>query len=109
MFATSNPICISDEIADMFIAATIALLVTMALTLTRALLGPTLFDRLLAVNSFGTKVVLLIAVHGFMTGRPDFLDIALVYSLINFIGTIAVLKFFEYDDLGSGAYQEDDF
>lgn len=93
----------------MFIAAAIALLITMALTLVRALLGPTLFDRLLAVNSFGTKTVLLIAVYGFMTGRPDFLDIALVYALINFVGTIAVLKFFEYDDLGSGAYQEDDF
>lgn len=93
----------------MFVAAAIALLITMALTLVRALLGPTLFDRLLAVNSFGTKTVLLIAVYGFMTGRPDFLDIALVYALINFVGTIAVLKFFEYDDLGSGAYQEDDF
>lgn len=93
----------------MFIAATIALLITMALTLTRALLGPTLFDRLLAVNSFGTKTVMLIAVYGFMTGRPDFLDIGLVYALINFVGTIAVLKFFEFDDLGSGAYQEDDY
>ena len=93
----------------MFVAATIALLITMALTLARALLGPTLFDRLLAVNSFGTKTVLLISVYGFMTGRPDFLDIALVYALINFIGTVAVLKFFEFDDLGSGAYQEDDF
>lgn len=93
----------------MFIAATVALLITMGLTLIRALMGPTLFDRLLAVNSFGTKTVLLIAVYGFMTGRPDFLDIALVYALINFLGTIAVLKFFEYDDLGSGAYQEDDF
>lgn len=93
----------------MYIAVTIALLITMSLTLARALMGPTLFDRLLAVNSFGTKTVLLIAVYGFMTGRPDFLDIGLVYALINFVGTIAVLKFFEYDDLGSGAYQEDDF
>jgi len=93
----------------MFIVATLALLITMTLTLTRALLGPTIFDRILAVNSFGTKTVLLIAVFGFLTGRPDFIDIALVYSLINFIGTIAVLKFFEYDDIGSGAYQEDDF
>ena len=83
----------------MFIVATIAVLVTMMLTLARALLGPSIFDRLLAVNSLGTKTVLLIAVYGFMTGRPDFLDIALVYSLINFVGTIAVLKFFEYDDL----------
>lgn len=93
----------------MFVVATIALLVTMVLTLVRALLGPTLFDRLLAVNSFGTKTVLLIAVYGFLTGRPDFLDIALVYALINFIGTVAVLKFFEVDDLGSGVYQEDDY
>ena len=93
----------------MFVVATIALLVTMVLTLVRALLGPTLFDRLLAVNSFGTKTVLLIAVYGFLTGRPDFLDIALVYALINFIGTVAVLKFFELDDLGSGVYREDDY
>ena len=93
----------------MFVAAALALLATMSLTIVRALLGPTLYDRLLAVNSFGTKIVMFIAVFGFMTGRPDFLDIALVYSLINFIGTVAVLKFFEYDDLGSGAYQEDDY
>ncbi len=93
----------------MFIVATLALLVTMLLTLIRALLGPTIFDRILAVNSFGTKTVLLIAVYGFLTNRPDFVDIALVYSLINFIGTIAVLKFFEYDDIGSDAYQQDDF
>lgn len=93
----------------MFAVATLAILVTMFITLGRALLGPTIFDRILAVNSFGTKTVLLIAVYGFLTGRPDFVDIALVYSLINYIGTIAVLKFFEFDDLGSGAYQEDDF
>lgn len=93
----------------MFIAATIAVLITMALTLTRALMGPTLFDRLLAVNSFGTKTVMLIAVYGFMTGRPDFLDIALVYALINFLGTVAVLKFFEYDDPAAANYQEDDY
>jgi len=110
MSGMSSHICVwRNGVRNMFVAATIALLVTMGLTLVRALLGPTLFDRLLAVNSFGTKTVLLISVYGFMTGRPDFLDIALVYALINFVGTIAVLKFFEYDDLGSGAYQEDDF
>ncbi|MGI9333107.1 MAG: monovalent cation/H+ antiporter complex subunit F [Gammaproteobacteria bacterium] len=84
----------------MFIAVTLALLATMVVTLTRALLGPTVYDRILAVNNFGTKTVLLIAVHGFLTDRPDFLDIALVYAMINFIGTVAVLKFFEYGDLG---------
>jgi multicomponent Na+:H+ antiporter subunit F len=83
----------------MFAAALIAILVTMALALIRALLGPTVYDRILAVNMFGTKTVLLIAVLGFFTGRPDFLDIALVYALINFIGTIAVLKYVRYGDL----------
>jgi len=77
----------------------------MILVLARALMGPTLFDRLLAVNSFGTKIILFIAAYGFFTGRPEFLDLAIVYALISYIGTIAVLKFFEYDDLGSGAYQ----
>jgi len=84
----------------MFIVAALAILVAMALAMTRALLGPTVYDRVLAVNMFGTKTVLIIAVLGFLTGRPDFLDLALLYALINFVGTLAVLKFFEYGDLG---------
>jgi multicomponent Na+:H+ antiporter subunit F len=91
----------------MFIAVTAAILVTMALALTRALLGPTVYDRVLAVNMFGTKTVLLIAVLGFLTGRPDFLDISLVYALINFIGTIAVLKFLKFGDLGTPGGDEE--
>ena len=91
----------------MFMAAAIAILVTMVLVLVRALLGPTVYDRILAANSFGTKTVLIIAVYGFLTGRPDFLDIALVYALINFISVVAVLKFFEYGDLGASAPGEE--
>jgi multicomponent Na+:H+ antiporter subunit F len=83
-----------------FVAATAGILVSMSLALVRALLGPTVYDRVLAVNTFGTKTVLLIAALGFLTERPEFLDLALVYALINFIGTIAVLKFFEHGDLG---------
>ena len=83
----------------MFVAV-LALLGAMALAMARALLGPTVYDRVLAVNMFGTKTVLMIAVLGFLTGRPDFLDLALLYALINFVGTLAVLKFFEYGDLG---------
>ncbi len=86
----------------MFAAATIAIVVTMALALLRAFLGPTVYDRILAVNMFGTKTVLMIAVLGFLMGRPELLDIALVYALINFIGTIAMLKYFKYGDLGIG-------
>ena len=85
----------------MFAAAALAVLIAMALVLARALLGPTIYDRILALNSFGTKTVLIIAVYGFLSGRPDFLDIAIVYALINFAGTIAVLKYFEYGDLGA--------
>ncbi|MGH8197508.1 MAG: monovalent cation/H+ antiporter complex subunit F [Steroidobacteraceae bacterium] len=66
----------------------------MALALARALLGPTVYDRVLAVNMFGTKTVLLVAIVAFLSGRPDFLDLALAYALINFVGVLAVLEFF---------------
>ncbi|WP_308910948.1 monovalent cation/H+ antiporter complex subunit F [Pseudokordiimonas caeni] len=75
--------------------AAIAIFVTMALALARALLGPSIFDRILAANMFGTKVVLLLAVLAFFQDRPDFLDLALAYALINFIGVLAVLEFFQ--------------
>jgi multicomponent Na+:H+ antiporter subunit F len=77
----------------MFIAAALAIVLTMGLSLTRALLGPTLYDRVLAINTFGTKTVLLIAVLGFLNNRQDFTDIALAYALMNFIGVLAVMKF----------------
>ena len=77
-------------------AAAIALVVAIALMLIRALSGPTLYDRVLAVNSIGTKIILLLGVIGFLTGRPDFLDISILYALINFVSTIAILKFFRY-------------
>lgn len=87
----------------MLLAATLGLLTAMLLALGRALLGPTLYDRILAVNSFGTKTVLFIAVVGFLAGRPHFLDIALTYALINFIGTVAVLKLSHYGEFGASA------
>ena len=77
----------------MLLVAAIGILITMALALTRALLGPSVYDRVLAVNMFGTKTVLLIAVMAFIMGRTDFLDLALAYALINFIGVLAVLWF----------------
>lgn len=80
----------------MLVATTIAILSVMALALARALQASTVYDRILGINMFGTKTALLIAVLGFLNGRPDFLDIAIVYALINFIGMIAVLRFFEY-------------
>ena len=81
---------------DVYAGVSVAILVVMAIALARAFSAPTVYDRILGVNMFGTKTVLFIAVGGFLMGRPDFLDIAIVYALINFIGMVAVLRFFEY-------------
>ncbi len=78
----------------MLSAAIFAIAVTMMLALIRALLGPSVYDRVLAMNMFGTKTVLLVSVIAFVAGRPDYLDLALAYALINFIGVLAVLEFF---------------
>jgi len=77
----------------MYYVVTIATIATMALALARALLGPSVYDRVLAANMFGTKTVLLLSVIAFLYGRPDFLDLALAYALINFIGVLAVLEY----------------
>ncbi len=80
-------------------AGAAGLVVAMALMIIRAIYGPSQYDRILAANSFGTKTVLLIAVIGYLFGRPAFLDIAIVYALINFVTTIALMKFFRYNSL----------
>ncbi len=85
----------------MFLAASIAILVTMILALARALMGPTVYDRVLAVNMFGTKTALLLSVIAFLFGRADFLDLALAYALINLVGILAVLEFFEHRPRGA--------
>ena len=77
----------------MLITATIAILVVMIMAIIRAVMGPTLYDRVLAVNMFGTKTVLLLSLLGFVMGRPEFLDIAIVYALINFISVIGILRY----------------
>lgn len=84
------------------------LIVSMTLMLGRLIGGPSLYDRLLAVNSFGTKTVLFLCVFCFIIGRPDGLDIALLYALMNFIATIAVLKFFNYRALDVGLMARDE-
>ncbi len=90
----------------MFDVAAVALLAALGLALARAVGGPTVFDRALAANSIGTLAVLMLAVIGFLTGRPEFLDLAILYGLLNVVGTIAVLKFFRYGDLGDPGEQE---
>lgn len=83
----------------MFLFPTIAVIVAMALVLIRAMAGPNVFDRVVAGNVFGTLAILLVALVGFLTGRPEWLDIALTYGLLNLISTLAVLKFFRHGDL----------
>ena len=80
----------------MLAVTTFTLLVVMAMAMVRGFAGPSIFDRVLAANLFGTKTVLLIAVLGFLFGRPEFLDIALIYALMNFISVIALLRYFEH-------------
>jgi multicomponent Na+:H+ antiporter subunit F len=83
----------------MFAVAATAVVLTLVLVITRAIRGPTVFDRALAGNSVGTLAILLLAAVGFLTGRPEFLDIGITYGLLNLIGTLAVLKFFRHGDL----------
>lgn len=90
----------------MFIIVTVAVLIALALTVTRALKGPTVFDRVLAGNTVGTLAILLLAAVGFLTGRPEFLDIGITYGLLNLIGTLAVLKFFRHGDLSHSGEEE---
>ena len=89
----------------MFAAATVAVLIALVLAVVRVIRGPSVFDRVLAGNSVGTLAILLLAVVGFLTGRPEFLDIGLTYGLLNVISTLAVLKFFRHGDL---AYDVDE-
>ena len=91
----------------MLSAAALAILVTMSIAIARAFLGPTIFDRILAVNMFGTKTVLLIALLAALADRADYIDIALVYAMINFIAVIALMKFYEYGDLGHSGKKEE--
>lgn len=85
----------------MFWVAAFGVLVTMLLALVRGFLGPTVYDRILAMNMLSTKTMLLIAVSGFLTGRPEWMDLALLYALISFISVLAILRFSKYGELGS--------
>jgi multicomponent Na+:H+ antiporter subunit F len=91
----------------MYIVVSIAILVTMVLALIRALMGPSVYDRVLAVNVFGTKTVLLLSVIAFLYGRPDFLDLALAYALINMVGILAVLEFFQNRSRRNSSIKDD--
>lgn len=89
-----------------YAAASLAVLVALALAVFRALAGPTVFDRVLAANMIGTSAIMILALFGFMTGRPEFLDIGILYALLNLISTLAVLKYFRHGDLAQVEEEE---
>jgi len=81
----------------------VALLVlAMAVVLFRALSGPTVQDRILSVNTFGTTTVLWLCAWSVVSGRDHMIDIAMIYALTSFVATIAALKFVERGHLGVG-------
>jgi multicomponent Na+:H+ antiporter subunit F len=92
---------------SMFVAPALAILAAMTLAIIRALVGPTVFDRVLAANAIGTSAIMLLAVVGFLTGRPEWLDIGITYGLLNLIGTFAVLKFFRHGNLAHSGETEE--
>lgn len=81
------------------VITTMAIFATMAMALVRALKGPTIYDRIVSVNVFGTKTVLVIALITYVTDHADLIDVALVYALINFIAIVTVLKLVKMRDL----------
>lgn len=91
----------------MFIAAALAIIAALVLVVVRVLRGPTLFDRVLAANSVGSLAIIFLAVLGFLNGRPEWLDIAITYGVLNLIGTLAILKFFRHGDLAHDAGEDD--
>lgn len=84
----------------MILATCLLLLASATLIIYRALAGPTVYDRILAVNALGTKTVLLVAILGFLGTPAFFLDTSIVYALINFIATIGILRYVRKGTLG---------
>jgi multicomponent Na+:H+ antiporter subunit F len=91
----------------MFAAAMFAVVAALVLVIARVVKGPTLFDRVLAANTVGTLAILLLAVLGFLNGRPEWLDLGITYGVLNLIGTLAILKFFRHGDLAHDAEEDD--
>jgi multicomponent Na+:H+ antiporter subunit F len=77
------------------VAIAVALAVIIVIPAYRVIVGPTLFDRLLGTGAIGTKTVALICIVGVVFERLDmFVDIAVGYAILNFIGNLAIAKYF---------------
>jgi len=80
-------------VENALLAAAAALVVLAIVVLYRAVRGPTMQDRVIAVNVLGTNTVVILALLSAALDVPSFLDIALVYALLNFVMAVAISKF----------------
>ncbi|MFQ6071393.1 MAG: monovalent cation/H+ antiporter complex subunit F [Methanosarcinales archaeon] len=83
------------DITLLFKIISITIIITTLLCLYRGVYGPEMYNRLVAINTIGTKTIVILVLIGFIYERPFFFDIALVYALLNFIGTLAISKYVE--------------
>jgi len=84
----------------MFEVTTLLILLSFSLTIVSIIRGPTVYDRIISANSFGTLIVLFLSIIGYLFGRPEFIDLAIIYAILNVIGAVAILKYFRQGDLG---------
>jgi len=85
-------------VTEVFTLLAIFLCLLIAVSFYRVVVGPTIYDRLLGVGAIGTYAVLLLALFGFIFGRVSgFLDLAITYAILNFIGVVAVAKYLDLD------------
>lgn len=81
-----------------FLAVSLILAFLILLCLYRGIYGPTIVDRIIGINIVGTKTIVILILLGFIYGRIEmFIDISLVYALLNFIGTLAAAKYFHIE------------
>lgn len=89
------------EMEDIFLALGLLIAVTISLSLYRAVLGPGVFNQVAAVNVIGTKVIVLLVAVGYIFDRPMFVDISLLYAILNFIATLVMSKYLERGEICS--------
>jgi multicomponent Na+:H+ antiporter subunit F len=80
-------------IDDVLLGAAAAFIIASLVGVFRIVRGPTMPDRVIAINVVGSNVVIVIALLAAAIGEPGALDIALVYALLNFLLSIAISKF----------------
>lgn len=89
------------DMVTIYLVAGLAIAFTIFLALYRAVFGPGVFNQAVAMNVIGTKVIVLLIVIGYIFERPVFVDIALLYAVLNFIATLIMAKYLERGEICS--------